>query len=100
MENRYQISGWALTIYGAFNVIGFMLSYSYVAKLFASLSGISLLALVIINVLIAVSFLAFLCGIFLLKNNSAVHKIALPVSIVILLSVPRYNGRGFIFVAT
>ncbi|WP_293749221.1 hypothetical protein [uncultured Paraglaciecola sp.] len=97
MENRYQPSGWALSIYGVFNVLGLILSYAYVIKFFTSLSGISLLALIFVNLLIAIGFLAFLCGIYLLKNNDAVHKFALPVSVVILLSFPTGTLAGALY---
>jgi hypothetical protein len=88
MENKYVISGWALSIYGAFNVLGLLLSYSFVVKHFGSIEGMALLALVFLNLFIALGFLALLCGIYLLKNNSGVHKLALPVSIAIMLSIP------------
>ncbi|WP_220465376.1 MULTISPECIES: hypothetical protein, partial [unclassified Colwellia] len=47
-------------------------------------SGIKLL----VSLLFVVNLLAFLCGIYLLKENTVVHKFALPVSIVMLLSFP------------
>ena len=51
----------------------------------------------LINTLLAINFLALLCGVYLLKQNEAVHKFVLPVSIIILLSVPFGTIVGGIY---
>jgi len=88
MKNDYAVSGWALSIYGAFNVLVLFLSYSFIVNQFDEIKGIALLVVVFLNLFIVLGFLALLCGIYLLKGNSSVHKFALPVSIAIMLSVP------------
>ena len=88
VENKYVISGWALSIYGAFNLCVLLMSYSFVVNTFNSIEGMVLFVVVLINLFIVLGFLALLCGIYLLKNNGAVHRLALPVSIAIMFNIP------------
>lgn len=53
--------------------------------------------LALYNLFIALGFLAFLCGVYLLKNNSAVHRIALPVAVVSIFSFPAGTIAGGLY---
>ena len=94
MENKFVFSGWAFIFFGALNVLGLLFSYSFIVNIGSSFEAIML---ILINVLIVVSFLTFLSGIYLLKNNSLVHKIALPVSFAIMVSVPVGTAVGALY---
>jgi hypothetical protein len=94
MDNKFVFSAWAFIFFGAFNVLGLLFSYSYIVNIGSSSEVI---ILILASVLIVVSFLAFLCGIYLLKNNGLVHKIALPVSIAIMVSVPVGTAVGALY---
>ena len=97
MENKFVVSGWALSLFGAVNILGLLYSYSFVMGI-ASVSGVmQILLLTIISLSIVVSFLALLSGIYLLKNNDAVHKVALPVSFAIMISVPIGTVVGALY---
>lgn len=97
MENKYKISGWALSIYGAMSLITLLFGYSLLLNYFGPIGGIYFLFLAIYNLFIALGFLAFLCGVYLLKNNSAVHRIALPVAVVSIFSFPAGTIAGGLY---
>lgn len=97
MKNKYAISGWALSIYGAFNVLVLFLSYSFVVSHFGEIEGMTLVVVIFLNLFIALGFLSLLCGIYLLKDNSSVHKFALPVSVAIMLNVPVGTVVGALY---
>ena len=88
MDNQFKISGIAFTAYGAFEVLAFLFVYVFGATQLSSIESLPISILLLVNILLAINFLALLCGIYLLKQNQAVHKFALPVSIVLLLSFP------------
>tara|TARA_R110002124_G_scaffold158502_2_gene325611 strand:- start:131 stop:481 length:351 start_codon:yes stop_codon:yes gene_type:complete len=97
MENKFVFSGWALSLFGAVNIVGLLYGYSFVTSI-ASSSGVTqILLLTLISLSIAVSFLALLSGVYLLKNNDAVHKVALPVSFAIMISVPIGTAVGALY---
>lgn len=97
MENKYKISGWALTIYGAVSLITLLFGYSSFSNHFGPIDGMYFLLLALLNLFIAFGFLAFLCGIYLLKNNSAVHRVALPVAVVSMFSFPIGTIAGGLY---
>ena len=97
MENRFKLSGVAFTLYGFVAAVSFVGFYIFGATQLSSLDNMPLLLLFIINLLFAINLLSLLCGIYLLKQNEAVHKLALPVSILILLSVPFGTIVGGIY---
>ncbi|MGB1198067.1 MAG: hypothetical protein ACPG46_03410 [Thalassotalea sp.] len=97
MNNPFKVSGIALTAYGAFEIIVFLYSYYGSATPINSIAKLPISMLLLICLLLAVNLLAFLCGIYLLNRNEAVHKIALPVSVVLLLSLPFGTIVGGIY---
>jgi hypothetical protein len=88
MDNQFKISGWAFTVYGAIVVLAFMFAYYYGVTQYLNVQSIPSGIKLLVSLLFVVNLLAFLCGIYLLKENTVVHKFALPVSIVMLLSFP------------
>ena len=94
MDNKFVLSAWAFIFFGAFNVLGLLFAYSFIVNIGSSSE---IIILILASVLIIVSFLAFLCGIYLLKNNGLVHRIALPVSFAIMVSVPVGTAVGALY---
>ncbi|MFD1621568.1 hypothetical protein [Thalassotalea marina] len=88
MDNQYKISGLAFTLYGALSTIVFLAIYIFGGITLSDTSKLPLLVLLMINIMLAVNFLCFLCGIYLLKQNKTVHSIAMPLSVILLLSIP------------
>ncbi|WP_448546454.1 hypothetical protein [Thalassotalea fusca] len=97
MDNQFKVSGIGLTIYGACAVLAFLFAYIFGVTQIPSIQSLPTSIFLLSSILLAINFLALLCGIYLLKQNEAVHKIALPVSIIILLSVPFGTIVGGIY---
>ena len=97
MDNQFKVSGIAFTIYGACAVLAFLFAYTFGVTQLSSVQSLPVSIFLLINILLAINFLALLCGVYLLKQNEAVHKIALPVSIILLLSVPFGTIVGGIY---
>ena len=71
--------------------------FSTFVKMIKKQIYIYFLFLALYNLFIALGFLAFLCGVYLLKNNSAVHRIALPVAVVSIFSFPAGTIAGGLY---
>ncbi|MBA6263851.1 MULTISPECIES: hypothetical protein [unclassified Colwellia] len=97
MDNQFKISGWAFTIYGAVATCAFLFVYILGISQLSNLDSLPTFLILLINILLVVNFLAWLCGIYLLKQSKTVHKIALPLSIIILLSFPFGTIVGGIY---
>tara|TARA_Y100000588_G_scaffold384946_1_gene477260 strand:+ start:1382 stop:1699 length:318 start_codon:yes stop_codon:yes gene_type:complete len=97
MDNQFKVSGIAFTIYGACAVLASLCSYIFGVTQLSSVQSLPVSIFLLINTLLAINFLALLCGVYLLKQNEAVHKFVLPVSIIILLSVPFGTIVGGIY---
>ncbi|RZF82948.1 hypothetical protein EXT46_05715 [Pseudoalteromonas sp. CO325X] len=97
MDNQFKASGVAFTIYGACTVLAFLLTYIFGITLFSGVQSLPISFFLLIYASLAINFLSLLCGLYLLKQNEAVHKIALPVSILILFSVPFGTIVGSIY---
>lgn len=97
MDNNFKVSGMAFTLYGGFTVFVFLAVYLFGASLLSNIQSLPTHLFFIISVLFVINFLALLSGIYLLKNNEVVHKVALPLSIVLLFSVPFGTITGAIY---
>jgi hypothetical protein len=97
MDDRFKVSGWALTIYGAVALITFLFVYIFGITQISNISSLPTGLFLLINIILVINFLALLCGIYLLKKSIVVHKIALPVSLIIMLSVPFGTLVGAIY---
>ena len=97
MNNQFKVSGVAFTIYGAFAVLAFLFVYILGVTQLSSVQSLPVSIFLLINILLAINFLALLCGVYLLKQSEAIHKIALPVSIILLVSVPFGTVVGGIY---
>ena len=87
MDNPYQASGWAFTVYGALS--------------FIPLAGIYLILnpgpfdwsfdspfLTIISLVVLLNALSIYCGVLLIKGSVWIHKLALPVAVFTLFNMP------------
>jgi hypothetical protein len=97
MENKFVISGWAFSLFGAICTVGLLYGYSFATNVASTFGMTYVVILILISVSIAVSFMTFLTGVFLLKNNNAVHKVALPISFAIMISVPVGTAVGALY---
>lgn len=97
MDKAFKISGIAFTLYGGFTVLIFLAVYMLGVAQLSNIESIPAYLLIVISLLFVIHCLALLCGVYLLKKSAAVHKIALPVSLVILFSVPFGTMTGVIY---
>ena len=97
MEYKFEMSGWAFSVFGAVSMVGLLYGYFFVADVVSAFGIKYAFILVIMGVSLAVSFMTFLSGIYLLKNNEAVHKVALPISFAIMISVPVGTAVGALY---
>ena len=97
MQNKFKMSGFALSLYGALTLIPILAFYPYFSKYVTSLSQFCWFQIGLMNLVMIVSFLSLLSGVFLLKNNAAAHRFAFPISVVLLLSFPFGTIAGAIY---
>ncbi|WP_218353977.1 hypothetical protein [Alteromonas lipotrueiana] len=97
MEHEYKISGIALAVYGGVSLVILVFFYRFfIAEVhFVDYFLILFLSLLVFH--IVASFLALLSGIYLIKGNELAHRFALPVSVIILFSVPVGTIVGAVY---
>lgn len=83
MDEQYKYSGLTMLSYGVFSFLTCVMFHYYTYAL-----RYSPYAIAFAYTIMVISFLSILCGVYLVKRNTNVHKIALPVSLLILFNFP------------
>ena len=90
-----------MTLYGLATFSLFIYAYFTMVtqiSIFESLSFFtSILAILLLIVIFLISFLPLFCGVQLLKENVKCHKLAFPVSIIIMLAFPLGTAVGGLY---
>jgi len=97
MDNKFKVSGIAFTLYGVLAVLAFISKYMFGVNQLSNIQTLPTIVVFMGSLFSVVHLLALLCGVYLLKKNEAVHKIALPISIVILFIIPFGTITGVIY---
>lgn len=96
MNKKFEISGWSFIAYGVLFSITSILALLMLSKFDDSFPHIGIFhAFFVFGV--AINILTVFCGAGLLMGKEYVHKIALPVSIFLLLNVPVGTVVGGIY---
>jgi len=64
MDNQFKVSGIAFTIYGACAVLASLCSYIFGVTQLSSVQSLPVSIFLLINTLLAINFLALLCGVY------------------------------------
>lgn len=94
VSEQYKFSGWFFVSYGVFVLGSYLIASPHLGWYYSSLS---VTGLVLTYAMIVAHCLSLFCGVYLLKHNPKVHKIALPVSIFLMLNFPFGTLTGGIY---
>ena len=90
-NNGFKMSGWMLMGYGIFYVFVFFALNGYINSNFGPLKTEYYILMYLVLI---VNFIALLCGFYILKGNEKIHRVAFPLSIIIILNFPFGTVAG------
>jgi len=98
MNDQFKLSSWAFSIYGGLTSISLLLvAYIVLEPNSLSMRSPPTGLFVFYSVQFAIHLVAFSSGILLLKQNPFAHKLALPASLLILISFPVGTIIGLMY---
>jgi len=93
LKNYYKVTGYAFILYG-FLGLAISIYFGSNSDGLAFNNFNTIFVYVLYCLFITVHFLAFLSGFYLIKGAPKVHKVALPIAIIIMLNFPIGSAIG------
>ncbi len=88
MGDKYKLSGWAMTLLGIVKISTFIVVLVAFEIPLSVISDLDVEANITLFFIVLMSVLVLICGVQLIKQNHKIHRLALPVSIILLLGFP------------